>query len=408
MNTNKHDSPILWFDQVTNDDVAFVGGKNASLGEMYTALASRGVRVPNGFIVTAKAYRDFIEQSGLANIMKRELEGLDTRDIKALQHAGSVVRKAFVKVEFPDELKNRIKQAYKDLSAAYGSTETDVAVRSSATAEDLPGASFAGEHETYLNITGDEQVILKIREAMASLFTDRAISYRVDKGFSHFDVALSVGVQKMVRSDKGASGVMFTLDTETGFRDVVVINASWGLGEMVVQGKVTPDEFMVFKPALRSGKSAIIKHAMGEKKQMMIYTDSRTSPVKEIAVPKSHQDIFSLSDDEVTKLASWGLVIEEHYSARAGHPQPMDIEWAKDGITGELFIVQARPETVQSEKKGFKITEYILKEKATPITSGISVGQKIVTGHARIILSTAKLDEFKDGEILITEITDPD
>lgn len=405
---NKSEQQILWFDQVGNDDVALVGGKNASLGEMYTTLASRGICVPNGFIVTAKAYRDFLEGSGLVEIIHHELDHLDTRDIKALQKAGDTVRKAFLKVELPADLKTAITKAYADLSAAYHMPEADVAVRSSATAEDLPGASFAGEHETYLNVSGAEHVITATRMAMASLFNDRAISYRVDKGFSHFDVALSVGVQKMARSDKGGSGVMFTIDTETGFRDVVVINASWGLGEMVVQGKVTPDEYMLFKPTLREGYRSIIKKSMGEKKTMMVYTNMKDSPVKEVAVPKALQSTYALTEDEIVQLAEWGMIIEEHYSQRSGHPTPMDIEWAKDGVDGQLYIVQARPETVQAEKKGFKITEYILKGKHDPITHGISVGAKIVTGKVRIIMSAAKLDEFQDGEILVTEITDPD
>lgn len=406
---NKTEQEILWFDQVGNDDVAFVGGKNASLGEMYTQLASRGIRVPNGFIVTAKAYRDFVNDSGLAKIIHAELDNLDTRDIKALQKAGKTVREAFLKVPLPDTLKENIKKSYADLSASYKATDVDVAVRSSATAEDLPGASFAGEHETYLNISGGEHVITATRMAMASLFNDRAISYRVDKGFSHFDVALSVGVQKMARSDKGASGVMFTLDTETGFRDAVVINASWGLGEMVVQGKVTPDEYMIFKPTLREGFHSIVKKSLGEKKSMMIYTDSKTAPIKEVPVPVEMRSQFALTEDEIIELANWGLIIEEHYSTRAGRPSPMDIEWAKDGVDGLLYIVQARPETVQAEKKGFTITEYILQKGApTPLTRGISVGAKIVTGKARVILSAAKLEEFKEGEILVTEITDPD
>ena len=405
----KTEQQILWFDQVGNDDVAFVGGKNASLGEMYTQLAARGIRVPNGFIVTAKAYRDFVNDSGLAKIIHAELDHLNTRDIKALQKAGKNVREAFLKVPLPDLLKVNIKKAYADLSSSYNATDVDVAVRSSATAEDLPGASFAGEHETYLNISGGEQVITATRMAMASLFNDRAISYRVDKGFSHFDVALSVGVQKMARSDKGASGVMFTIDTETGFRDVIEINASWGLGEMVVQGKVTPDEYMLFKPTLREGYHSIVKKTMGEKKAMMVYTDSKTAPVKEIPVPVEMRSQFALTEDEIIQLANWGLIIEEHYSERAGHPSPMDIEWAKDGVENQLYIVQARPETVQAEKKGFSITEYILQKGApAAITHGISVGAKIVTGKARIILSTAKLEEFKQGEILVTEITDPD
>ncbi|KKU79637.1 MAG: Phosphoenolpyruvate synthase [Parcubacteria group bacterium GW2011_GWA2_47_7] len=406
---NKTEQAILWFDQVGNDDVQIVGGKNASLGEMYTALASKGIRVPNGFIVTAKAYRDFITLSGLADIIKKELTDLDTTDIKALQHAGKSVREAFLKVEFPQTLRDEITVAYEKISESYGVKEADVAVRSSATAEDLPGASFAGEHETYLNVYGAEQVIKKTREAMASLFNDRAISYRVDKGFSHFDVALSVGVQKMARSDKGSSGVMFTIDTETGFRDVIEINASYGLGEMVVQGKVTPDEFMLFKPTLRDGFRSIVKKSLGEKKMMMVYTESQDSPVKEISVPESDQTKFSLSDDEVIELAQWGMIIEEHYTARFGKPTPMDIEWAKDGVENKLYIVQARPETVQSEKKGFSITEYLLQKGAPEaLTHGICVGGKIATGNARVILSAAKLDEFKQGEILVTEITDPD
>ena len=405
---NKSEEQILWFDQVGNDDVSLVGGKNASLGEMYRTLQSRGIRVPNGFIVTAKAYRDFLHGSGLVEIIHKELDHLDTGDIKALQKAGDTVRKAFLKVELPADLKANISKAYTDISAAYGVKDVDVAVRSSATAEDLPGASFAGEHETYLNISGIEHVLIATRMAMASLFNDRAISYRVDKGFDHFDVALSVGVQKMARSDKGASGVMFTIDTETGFRDVIEINASWGLGEMVVQGKVTPDEYMLFKPTLREGYHSIIKKTMGEKKMMMVYTDVKDSPVKEIPVPKDLQSKFALTEDEIIQLAQWGMIIEEHYSERSGHPTPMDIEWAKDGVDGSLYIVQARPETVQAEKKGFKITEYILKGKHEAITHGISVGAKIVTGKARIIMSAAKLDEFEQGEILITEITDPD
>ncbi len=405
---DKSQKLILWLDQVTNDDVAFVGGKNASLGEMYTHLVPKGIRVPNAFVVTSEAYRRFVNDSGLADVMHKELDNLDTSDIRALQRSGKKVRKAFLKANLPAELEIEIKKAYKDLSSAYGDGDTDVAVRSSATAEDLPGASFAGEHETFLNVSGDKEVIKAIRAAMASLFTDRAISYRVDKGFDHFDVALSVGVQKMIRSDKAVSGVMFTLDTETGFRGVVPINSSWGLGEMVVQGKVTPDEFIVFKPTLKEGYRPIIKKSLGAKKTKMIYTNSRTSPVKEVETSTEERKSFTLTNKEILTLAEWGVVIEEHYTKRVGHPMPMDIEWAKDGITGELYIVQARPETVQSEKKGFDIAEYRLKEKGELITEGISIGTKIVSGRARIIQSTKKLNEFKEGEILVTEITDPD
>jgi pyruvate,water dikinase len=405
---DKSQKLILWLDQVTNDDVSLVGGKNASLGEMYTHLVPKGIRVPNAFVVTAAAYRMFINESGLAKVMHKELDNLDTGNIKALQKSGKRIRKAFLKVQLPKELENEIKKAYKDISDAYGVVDVDVAVRSSATAEDLPGASFAGEHETFLNVSGEKEVIKMIRAAMASLFTDRAISYRVDKGFSHFDVALSVGVQKMVRSDKAVSGVMFTLDTETGFRDVVPINSSWGLGEMVVQGKVTPDEFIVFKPTLKEGFEPIIKKSLGAKKTKMIYTNSITSPVKEVETTEIERKNFTLSNEEILTLARWGVAIEEYYTERTGHLMPMDIEWAKDGVSGELYIVQARPETVQSEKKGYEIAEYRLKEKGELITEGISIGTKIVSGKARIILSTKKLDEFKEGEILVTEITDPD
>jgi pyruvate,water dikinase len=404
----KEAQQVLWFDQVSNDDVSLVGGKNASLGEMYTTLRDKGIRVPNGFIVTAKAYRDFIDASGLSATIHRELDNLDTGDIRALQAAGKAVRTAFLQVPLPENLVDSITKAYADISNAYATPDVDVAVRSSATAEDLPGASFAGEHETYLNVFGIDAVIRATRMAMASLFNDRAISYRVDKGFSHFDVALSVGVQKMARSDKGSSGVMFTLDTETGFRDVIEINSSWGLGEMVVQGKVTPDEFMVFKPTLKEGFRSIVKRQLGEKKNMMVYTSSKIAPVREIPVPVDMRTKFSLTDDEVLTLARWGMLIEEHYTARRGIPTPMDIEWAKDGVDGQLYIVQARPETVQSEKKSLSITEYVLKSHPEPLTHGISVGAKIVSGKARIILSTDKLSQFKDKEVLVTEITDPD
>jgi pyruvate,water dikinase len=405
---DKSQSLILWFDQLSNDDVALVGGKNASLGEMYTTLSEQGIRVPNGFAVTAHAYREFVNNSNLAEIIKSELEGLDTSDIKSLQEKGRNVREAFLKVDLPEAMVKEIEIAYTNLSKAYGTGDVDVAVRSSATAEDLPGASFAGEHETFLNISGVEHVVTAVRKAMASLFTDRAISYRVDKGFDHFDVALSVGVQKMVRSDKGASGVMFTIDTETGFKDIVQISSSYGLGEMVVQGKVTPDEFIVFKPTLAQGASPIIKRSLGAKKFKMIYTNTPATPVKEVAVHSDERNVFSISNDDVLTLARWGVAIEAHYSHRAGKAMPMDMEWAKDGETGELFIVQARPETVQSEKTGFTRTEYKLLEEGEEVVRGISVGTKIVTGKARVILSTAKLHEFEEGEILITQITDPD
>ncbi|MBI2120397.1 MAG: phosphoenolpyruvate synthase [Parcubacteria group bacterium] len=401
---------VLWLSDLSNDDVAFVGGKNASLGEMWNALVPQGIRIPNAVVVTAHGYRYFVNHTGLQEKIKGVLEGLDTKNIKDLQKRGKKARELFLQTPFPQDLEEAILEGYRKISAESGGKNIDVAVRSSATAEDLPGASFAGEHETYLNVSGEKNVVTAIRKAFASLFTDRAISYRADKGFDHMAIALSVGIQKMVRSDKGASGVMFTLDTETGFRDVVEINASYGLGEMVVQGKVTPDEFIVFKPTLEKGFPSIIKKSLGSKTVKMIYAAGDKS-VKEVAVKKEESNVFSLSDTEVLELAKWGMAIEKHYSARAGHPMPMDIEWAKDGIRNELYIVQARPETVQAEKKGkslLTLDEYALKEEKEHVAQGVSVGKKIVTGKARIILSTAKLTEFKEGEILITKITDPD
>ena len=406
---NKDTRSILWFDQVGNDEVRLVGGKNASLGEMYTQLTPRGIRIPNGFCVTAHAYREFVNNTTLSAFIREALTGLDTSNIRDLQERGKRIRRAFEEVEFPEQIAREIRAAYRDLSNAYHMEEADTAVRSSATAEDLPGASFAGEHETYLNIVGEDKVLRAIRSAMGSLFTDRAISYRVDKGFDHFAIALSVGVQKMVRSDKGSSGVMFTLDTESGFRDVVEINASWGLGEMVVQGKVTPDEYIVFKPTFDQGFRPIIRKHLGSKTVKMIYAERGRRPVKEVKVAPKERNRFVLTDDEILTLSRWGMEIEKHYSARAGHPSPMDMEWAKDGITGELFIVQARPETVQAEKKNvMSRTEYLLKGNPTALIEGISVGTKIVSGVARVITSTGKLYQFQPGEILVTEITDPD
>lgn len=399
---------ILWFDQLRIEDVASVGGKNASLGEMYATLTQKGIRVPNGFAVTAYAYRYFIEKEGLTSFIEKTLEGLDTHDVKQLQKVGNAIREKIIDSDLPSELEEEILKAYIDLSNAYGMKEADTAVRSSATAEDLPGASFAGEHETYLNVVGGKNVLKATKEAMASLWNDRAISYRVDKGFNHFDVALSVGVQKMVRSDEGSSGVMFTLDTESGFKDVVEIDASWGLGEMVVQGKVTPDSYLVFKPTFKDGFSPIIKKDIGSKETKMIYSGSKTNPVKEVPVSKKDRESFVLTNEEILTLARWGMEIEKHYSENAGKHMPMDIEWAKDGITGELFIVQARPETVQSEKNHLSITEYSLVSEGEIIDTGIAVGTKIASGKARVITDVKKLHEFEKGEILVTEITDPD
>ncbi len=413
---DKQNKFVLWFDQVNNDDVAMVGGKNASLGEMYVTLTGKGIRVPNGFIVTAYAYRYFIEKAGLLSFMKEVLKNLDTKDIKDLQKKGKAIREKIVAANMPKEIEVEVAEAYVNLSKAYKMEEADTAVRSSATAEDLPGASFAGEHETYLNVVGEKNIFLAVKMAMASLWNDRAISYRVDRGFNHFDVALSVGVQKMVRSDKGASGVMFTIDTESGFRDVVEIDASWGLGEMVVQGKVTPDAYLVFKPTLNQGFPAIIRKDIGSKENKMIYASTKSSPVytelsrsvKEVEVAEKDRNIFVLNNEEILTLSRWGLEIERHYSERHGTPTPMDMEWAKDGVTGELFIVQARPETVQSEKKHLSVTEYSIKTSEEPKVIGIAVGTKIASGKVRIITDVKKLNEFEKGEILVTEITDPD
>ena len=399
---------LLWFDQINNNDVEKVGGKNASLGEMYTTLAEKGIKVPNGFVITSEGYRRFIEEAGLEPLIRSSLENLDSSDIRALQSAGKEVREAIIKAKLSPELSQEIETAYRNLSLAYNQDNVDVAVRSSATAEDLPGASFAGEHDTFLNISGIESVLKYVKHAMSSLFNDRAISYRQDKGFDHFDVALSVGVQKMVRSDKGASGVMFTLDTESGFRNVVQISSSYGLGEMVVQGKVNPDEYLVFKSTLNEGFRPVIKKSLGSKEIKMVYNPKGVSPVKEISTTKKEQESYSLNNDEILTLAKWGVEIENHYTVRAGHPSPMDIEWAKDGESGELFIVQARPETIHAEDKGLEIREFHLNTDEKHIAEGIAVGTKIAAGKARVIDSVKDIHSFKEGEILVTEITDPD
>lgn len=405
---------IKKLDEVGIKDVAEVGGKNASLGEMLQHLTPRGVKIPGGFVVTAESYRYFLEQTGLKKFIKQTFTGLDTKNLKGLSRRGKLIREAIKSAEFPENLKNAIVRAYAEIEKEYG-RGVDVAVRSSATAEDLPGASFAGEHETYLNIRGSEEVLKAVRAAMASLFTDRAISYRVDKKFDHFKVALSVGVQKMVRSDKGCSGVMFTLDTESGFRDVVLINGSWGLGEMIVQGEVTPDEFLVFKPKLNSTKNPIISKKLGAKNQKMIYSEAKGVSVKNtkiINTSRGERESFVLSDEEILKLARWGVLIEGHYSKKNRKWTPMDLEWAKDGRTGELYIVQARPETIHAARDFTKIKEYqLLKPKTQnlkPIIKGTSVGSKIATGKARVILDAKNINQFKSGEVLITDMTDPD
>src|SRR3989344_5550399 len=405
--TDENKKFIVWMEEVGIEDVGLVGGKNASLGEMLTDLQPKGVRIPSGYIVTAAAYWHFLKEAGLETFIKDSLTGLDTSDIGDLARRGEKIRKGIINAELSEDLKGQIVSRYEEMEKKYRKN-VDVAVRSSATAEDLPGASFAGEHETYLGIRGAEDVLLAVKSAMASLFTDRAISYRVDKGFDHFKIALSVAVQHMVRSDKGASGVMFTIDTESGFRDVVIINASWGLGEMGVQGKVSPDEYLVAK---KEGLPLhVISRKLGRKEDKMIYAEGKGGivPVKQIKTPHKERDKFVLTNAEIETLASWGLEIERHYSEKNGKWTPMDIEWAKDGISGELFIVQARPETVQVSRDLSKIKEYIRTEDGKEIVRGVSVGSRIATGKAHVIKDVKNILQFREGEILVTEITDPD
>lgn len=398
---------VLRLDRVAKEDVALVGGKNAALGELLQNLISKGIRVPNGFCVTAQAYRLFLQQTGLDEKIRRELSGLDKKNVKDLAACGSKIRHLMLETALPAELENEIKKAYHEFETAYGKN-WDAAVRSSATAEDLPNASFAGQQETFLNISGTAQILIAVKKCFASLFTDRAISYREDQGFDHFKVALSVGIQKMVRSDVGASGVMFTLDTETGFKDAILINAAYGLGESVVQGQVNPDQFVLFKPTLRINKNALLSKKIGDKLIQVVY--SQKHPVKTVPVPLSKRTRFCISDDEAHFLGRWGLLIEDHFSKKAGKWVPMDMEWAKDGKTGELFIVQARPETVQSQKNKNEIENYILRSNKNPvvIVTGESVGDKIGNGSARVILDAHHIGEFKAGEILVTNSTDPD
>ncbi|MBU1921952.1 phosphoenolpyruvate synthase [Patescibacteria group bacterium] len=390
---------ILWFSDVSARDVHFVGGKNASLGEMYGKLTKQRVKIPNGFALTAYAYKYFLKQNKLEAAIRKALEGLDRKNIKDLEKRGAKVRQLILDAEMPEQVINEIKKAYVVLSEEYGSRATDVAVRSSATAEDLPTASFAGQQETFLNIRGERQLVESCKHCFASLFTNRAICYREDQGFSHMGTYLSVGVQKMVRSDKGSAGVLFTLDTESGFPDVILINASWGLGEYVVKGRVTPDQYYVFKPLLEQGYPAVISRIVGTKDVKLVYSKGGTKQVK---ISASMRDKMVLNEKDILKLAKWGMIIERHYK------RPQDIEWAKDGMTGELFIVQARPETVVAQRERNVIREFKLKRKGKLLVSGVSVGTKIGQGKARIIRDPKEMRKFKKGEVLVTRITDPD
>jgi len=410
---------ILWFDEVGLNDLPLVGGKNASLGEMRRELTQCGVNIPNGFAVTVNAYhalldegivQDWYEAKGRPKVrdnIREILSDLDVEDVENLSERGSRIRRLVYSLEFPREIIEEIVKAYRKLCREYGE-DTDVAVRSSATAEDLPTASFAGQQETFLNIRGEYALVQACKRCFASLFTNRAISYRVHKGFDHFQVALSVGIQKMVRSDKASSGVMFTIDTESGFPHVVYITGSYGLGENIVQGVINPDEFYVFKPCLQKNYKPIIQKTLGSKEIKMIYAMEGESSTKNVPVAAHDRSNFILSDEEIILLGQWGVAIEDHYSKKAGSYMPMDIEWAKDGITQQLFILQARPETVKSQRKRSLLETYVLKEKGRILAQGKSVGEKIGAGPINVISSVREIERFKKGEILVTQMTDPD
>lgn len=404
---------IMPLSAVGYNDIAIAGGKNASLGEMLQHLTPLGVEVPDGFVITVEAFRLFMTENHLDKVIAQQLAEIDYANIESLRRAGLNIRNYIRNAAFPDVLTEAITDAYRELSGKYGQQATDVAVRSSATAEDLPDASFAGQQETYLNVRGPMDILDSVRKCFASLFTDRAISYRQHFHFEHAGVGLAVGVQKMVRSDMGSSGVAFSLDTESGFKDVVVINGSYGLGEMVVQGHVSPDEFIVFKPSLEQGFEPIIEMKLGHKDQMMIYGDDPDERVRIIPVEKDMQDRFCLSEKQILQLALWVAEIESYYSKLKGHWCPMDVEWAVDGLTGKLFIVQARPETIHSRKDQATLTEYAMQpHDQQPLLTGIAVGDKISSGKVHIMYSLDKRLteglEFNEGDVLVTDMTDPD
>ncbi|SDG05195.1 phosphoenolpyruvate synthase [Methanolobus vulcani] len=405
MTGNKY---VSWFKEISIDDVPLVGGKNASLGEMYRELTDKDIKIPNGFAITADAYWHVLKSAGVLEELKKTLEGLDIDDVTDLAKRGKKARNLILDAGIPDDLWDEIKTAYDKLCEQYGE-DTDVAVRSSATAEDLPNASFAGQQETYLNIHGYHSLKDACSRCFASLFTDRAISYRENNGFDHFKVGLSIGVMKMVRSDLASSGVIFTIDTESGFENVVFITGAYGLGENVVQGLVNPDEFYVFKPTLKDNFKPIIKKQKGSKEIKMIYGrgDSRVL-TRNVDVPEAERKQYCINDEEVLQLAKFAMTIEDHYSQKRGKHVPMDIEWAKDGETGELFIVQARPETVQSLKRKDVLETYYLDDSSDVIVTGRSVGAKIATGKVHVIPDVSQLNEFNAGEILVADTTTPD
>jgi len=393
---------VLWLDALRLSDLGKVGGKNSSLGEMIGNLAKLGVSVPGGFATTAHAFQQFIAQSGLAGRIQQRLATLDVEDVAALTAAGAEIRQWVIDTPLIPAFDVAVREAYAELCRRAGGNDISVAVRSSATAEDLPDASFAGQQETFLNVSGADEVIHKVKEVFASLYNDRAIAYRVHHGFKHEEVFLSAGVQLMVRSDIGASGVLFTLDTESGFRDAVFVTGSYGLGEMVVQGAVNPDEFYVYKPTLKAGKPAILRRQIGAKQQRMVYSDKPGERVKIEETPGAERMRFCISDEDVHELSRQALTIEAHYG------RPMDIEWAKDGATGKLYIVQARPETVKSRAKATQIERFQLKQRGTVLVEGRSVGQKIGTGIARVIRSIKDMDRVQPGDVLVADMTDPD
>jgi len=393
---------IRFLHQISINDVASVGGKNASLGEMYQNFSSKGINIPNGFATTSDAYRLLLDENKLKDKIKEALDGLDISDTANLQKRGKEVRELILSSKSPQILEEEIIEAYRILSNEYGSHNIDVAVRSSGTAEDLPGASFAGQQETFLNVNSNDMLLQSVKKCFASLFTDRAISYRTSRGFDHLKVALSVGVQKMVRSDISSSGIMFSIDTESGSQNLILINSIWGLGENVVSGRVNADEFFVFKPTLKQGMNTILKHSLGSKKEKMVYDNGQT---KNVSTTKNEQDNFSINDDEVISLAKQALMIEEHYKC------PMDIEWAKDGLDNKLYIVQARPETVQSKLHNeISIQKYSFTDtkNAKILTTGRAVGDKIGIGKVRVIRNMSESASFKNGEVLVADTTNPD
>jgi pyruvate, water dikinase len=399
---------IRFFKDIQIEDIPLVGGKNASLGEMYRELVAQGVKVPNGFAITAQAYWYVLEQAGIVASLRQTLEGLRPDDVEGLARRGRRARELVYSAPLPADLRKQILEAYRLLQQEYGAG-LSLAVRSSATAEDLPDVSFAGAHETYLNIEGDEHLLDACRRCFSSLFTDRAIHYRMDEGFDHFKVALSIGVMKMVRSDLATSGVIFSLDTESGFPDVVFITGAFGLGENVVQGAVDPDEFYVFKPTFESGHRAVLRRALGSKKIKMVYAaGSSRQTTRNVPTSNAERQRFCVSDEEVLTLADYAIKVEKHYSAKAGKHRPMDMEWAKDGHDGQLYMVQARPETVVSQRRGSVLETYSLKAPGEVLTSGRSVGEKIATGTVRIVSDLTHLSEFRPGEVLVADTTTPD